>query len=59
MATREASIWRSVIQAHSIAFKPYSPNATTRPSSLASAAAAHLLSVLHFLGHQHRLFSFP
>src|SRR5450755_2352276 len=31
MATREASIWRSVIQAFSMAFRPYSPNARSPP----------------------------
>src|SRR5438445_567123 len=31
MATREASIWRSVIQAFSKAFKPYSPNDNSPP----------------------------
>src|SRR3984957_17063764 len=31
MATREASIWRSVIQAHSIALSPYSPNESSPP----------------------------
>jgi len=47
MATRDASIWRSVIQAHSMAFKPYSPNANDSAAPrLASTAATHLLSVL-------------
>src|SRR6516164_8309761 len=31
MATRDASIWRSVIQAFSSAFRPYSPNARLPP----------------------------
>src|SRR5262249_37101196 len=31
IATREASIWRSVIQAASRAFRPYSPNASSLP----------------------------
>src|SRR5580698_4689532 len=31
IATRDASIWRSVIQAHSIALSPYSPNANSPP----------------------------
>src|SRR5579863_10544620 len=31
IATRDASIWRSVIQAHSIALSPYSPNDNSPP----------------------------
>src|ERR1700739_2927206 len=31
MATRDASIWRAVIQAFSMAFRPYSPNARLPP----------------------------
>src|SRR5216117_2921945 len=31
MATRAASIWRAVIQPHSMAFNPKSPNASAEP----------------------------
>src|SRR5882672_2715480 len=50
IATRDASICRSVIHAHSIVAK----REITAAPRFSVAPAAHLLSVLHFLRHQHR-----
>src|SRR5438128_2201416 len=60
MATREASIWRSVIQAHSMAFKPYSPNAIEPPRQALPLRRPRICFLyLTFLGINIAVFSFP
>src|ERR1700733_1083950 len=60
MATREASIWRSVIHAHSSAFKPYSPNAKSLPRQALPGTPARICFLyLTFLGIHTAMFSLP
>src|SRR5882672_10885878 len=60
MATREASIWRSVIHAHSIAFKPYSPKDNSPPRHALPLRRPRICFLYFtFLGINIAVFSLP
>src|SRR5271155_729107 len=60
MATREASICRSVIHAHSMAFKPYSPNARSPPRQALPLRRPRIcFRYFTFLGINIAIVSFP
>src|SRR5271168_4943496 len=60
MATRQASICRSVIHAHSMAFKPYSPNARSPPRQALPLRRPRIcFRYFTFLGINIAIVSFP
>jgi hypothetical protein len=60
MATREASIWWSVIQAFSIAFRPYSPKDKLLPLHAFPLRRPRICFLYFtFLGINIVVFSFP